>query len=151
YLVFSSVGQLAGDTNSAAAHGVYRYDFQTGELTWVSRAAPGFPPLNAGGDAVVAALPGSPSGSEADIGDWNRAISENGEYIIFTTAERLQASDVNQGLDVYAWHSGVVSMISDGRDPLGGTPANGKHALAGSGMSASGSDVFFLTHTPLVG
>lgn len=150
YLVFSSRGQLAGDTNSGAARAAYRYDFQTGELTWVSHATPGFTPLNAGDDAIVAAVPGSPSGSEADMLDWSRAISDNGEYIIFTTAERLQASDVNESLDVYEWHNGGTGLISDGHDPLGGS-GEGKHLTVASGMSASGSDIFFLTHTPLVG
>ena len=48
YLVFSGQLSTAGDTNTAGCPGscplaVYRYDFQTGALEWVSRPAPGFP------------------------------------------------------------------------------------------------------------
>jgi hypothetical protein len=159
YLVFSSPAMLAGNTSNGTAQAVYRYAFQTGELKWVSHAAPGFTPVAEAKDALVAALPGSADGSEASIGDWNRAISDNGEYVIFTTAEKLQADDINQALDVYEWHNGTVSMISGGHDPQGGRTSGvgevcrqGKPCVVtASGMSASGSDIFFLTHTPLVG
>jgi WD40-like Beta Propeller Repeat len=150
YLVFSSQAQLAGDTNekgcpSTCPQAVYRYDFETGGLTWVSKAAPAFTPV-AGGegeDAFVPPLPASVLGADANIDDWNRAISENGEYIIFTTKEKLQANDGTDALDVYEWHNGTVSMISDGRDPRG-IPED-------VAMSASGSDIFFITATELVG
>jgi hypothetical protein len=148
YLVFSSRSPLAGDTNGAA-QAVYRYDFQTGELTWVSQAAHGFTPTNEGKDAMVAPLNGTFIGAMANIGDWNRAISEDGSHIIFTTAEKLQGNDVNNAVDVYEWHDGTVSLISDGQNPvgLGGTGGN---FIAG-GMSASGSDIFFSTQASLVG
>jgi hypothetical protein len=148
YLVFSSAARLAGDTNTGLA--VYRYDFQTGELTWVSHAAPGFTPLNEGKNAFVAPLPGTAVGSELDSDDWNRAISENGEYIIFTTSEKLQADDVNGAPNVYLWHNGTVSMISDGHDPEG-VEREGPGGNVDTAMSASGSDIFFFTHTQLVG
>jgi Tol biopolymer transport system component len=152
YLVFSSPEQLAGDTNttgcpSKCPRAVYRYDFETGELTWVSHRAPGFKHKGEGKNASIARLPNTEIGAEANIDDWNRAISENGEYIIFTTAEQLQASDANQATDVYEWHGGNVRMISDGHDgqgvQLGIEPA--------AVISASGSDIFFSTGTALVG
>jgi hypothetical protein len=155
YLVFSSPGALAGDTNSAPAQAVYRYDFQTGELTWVSQAAPSLKAENGGNnpnegkDALVAPLPGTNGGAEATIDDWNRAISENGEYIIFTTTEKLQANDVNEAADVYEWHNGTVSIVSDGHNPAG--VIAGGAGKGGSAMSASGSDIFFFTHAKLVG
>jgi hypothetical protein len=184
YLVFSSPAALAGDTNikgctkngagenEKCPQAVYRYDFKEELLTWVSRPAPEFSPPGKEGeglDAFIAPVPassiGSPRnlGADANIDDWNRAISGcptkgersereelqfscpegnyDGEYIIFTTVEKLQASDVNGARDVYEWHNGTVSMISDGSDPLG---------LPEVAMSASGSDIFFITHTPLV-
>jgi hypothetical protein len=86
YLVFSSKGPLAGDTNVVTAQGVYRYQFETGELTWISHAAPAGEEArgcgigtkctgNEGQSAWVAPLPGTENGGEADIGDWSRAIS----------------------------------------------------------------------------
>jgi hypothetical protein len=167
YLAFSTHERLAGDTNcketggtEECAQAVYRYDFETGELTWVSRAAPGFTPTNEAKDAIVAPAPAPASqgsiGAYASIDDWGRAISADGSHIIFTTSERLQGTDVNNAPDVYEWRcaspcgapaaEGSVGMISDGRDPHGIGPAD-----AVSGMSASGSDIFFATHTPLVG
>jgi hypothetical protein len=144
YLVFSSAAHLAGDENSGAA---YRYYFgektETGEkpaeLTWISHAAPGFTKEKEEGEpAVIPPLNGNVVGADASVDDWNRAISENGEYVVFTTSERLQA-DAQEGVtNVYLWHDGTVSMISaEG----GAEPA----------ISSSGSDIFFATAKPLVG
>jgi hypothetical protein len=175
YLVFSSPGQFAGDTNSAAVEAAYRYDFDTGELTWISQASPGLKTEreskqltanpNEGKGAVIAPVPGTEDGAEADIEDWNRAVTGcpkgvseteqvqcpegqyDGEYVIFTTAEKLQADDVNSAPDVYEWHDGTVAMISDGHD----TQTESGTLIGASGMSASGSDIDFFTHTALVG
>jgi hypothetical protein len=158
-----------------------------GELTWVSHGAPGFKEYceeqpNAEGkeksagekehcekegqNAVITPLNGSTLGAAAGGADWGRAISSNeegthdGEYVVFTTSEKLQADDVNREPDVYLWHCSAVcphpaaessvAMISDGRDPEGVdlTPAG---EPGSPGMSASGSDIFFTTHTRLVG
>ncbi|MGO9791379.1 MAG: hypothetical protein ACLP8S_18345, partial [Solirubrobacteraceae bacterium] len=79
----------------------------------------------------------------AYFGDARRAISENGEYIVFTTSEKLQADDVSGAPQVYLWHDGTVSLISDGENRAGVTEA--------PGMSASGSDIVFDTTSKLVG
>ena len=153
YLVFSTPTKLVGDTNckGTCAQAAYRYDFQTRELTWVSQAAPGYGTEGEGKDSFIAPLPGTLDGAEASINDWNRAVSEDGSYIIFTTGEKLQADDVNSAPDVYEWHAGEVHMISDGHDPFGVELNTNAPGTGVSGMSASGSDVFFLTHSPLVG
>jgi hypothetical protein len=173
YLVFSGHLSTAGDTNSCTVScplAVYRYDFQTGALEWVSRQAPGK-------DALVAPLPGGRDGAEAHIDDWNRAISGcppkglrseaeeaefscpegqyDGKYIIFVTAEQAQGSSVSDAPTLYEWHEregreGEVHMISDGRAPDGIEPAEGT-AQQPVAMSASGSDIFFVTSTALVG
>jgi hypothetical protein len=142
YLVFDSYARLAGDdTNGGQA--VYRYDFDTGELIWISHGAPNMAPADEGIDATVAIKPSTVgSGALPTAGDANRAISDEGSYIVFSTAERLQASDVNGASNVYLWHNGTVSMISDGHDPAGASyPV----------ISASGADVFFETRERLIG
>jgi hypothetical protein len=187
YLVFSSSSQLAGDTSTGEA--VYRYDFATGELTWISQAAPQYkaereaegksPNPNEGESAFVAPLEADELGAYANFEDYSRAISgcpkgvseeereqcpegeHDGEYIIFMTTEKLQADDENKALDVYEWHcsspcehpasEGTVSMISDGHDPQGINPFFPPPEEAAAAMSASGSDIFFTTHTRLVG
>jgi hypothetical protein len=216
YLAFSSGKRLAGALNKKpegkefTGEAVYRYDFQTGQLTWISHGAPGFknekegqkgyqsegePSKGTEGESsLVPPLPGGRTGSAANANDWNRAISGcpvkgerskteelefscpegeyDGEYIIFVTAEKLQANDENRAPDVYEWHcashecphpsaEGEVHMISDGRDPVGVVSARERGGLGGGGgegsetadtvgMSASGADVFFSTHTQLV-
>ncbi len=153
YLIFKTYAHLASaDTNSGTA--VYRYDFQTGELTWVSHAAPGFAAVDEGDGAKVGARYQDlvEFGDHADVDDLERQISEDGEDIVFTTNERLQADDVNHAQDAYLWHDGTVSMVSDGQDPIGADISLSK--LTGSSepsLSASGSDIFFSTHTALVG
>ena len=142
YLIFATPTQLVSeDTNPGAA--IYRYDFQTGEVTWISHSAPGFASTNEGDRAILPAFEEEREGANADFGDLRRAISENGEYVVFRTKEKLQADDVNRAPDVYLWHNGTVSLISDGTNPEGvtETPA----------ISASGSDVFFATTSKLVG
>jgi hypothetical protein len=179
YLVFSTRSQLehTGDSNTKGCPGkcpqaVYRYDFQTGELVWVSHAASGESVPNEGVDSHVPSVRNTAVGAEADGGDWERAISGcpkgvskeeseqcpegkfDGEYIVFTTSERLQANALNNAENVYEWHNGSVRMISDGRDPASVcliAPLIGAAQKAVAGMSASGSDIFFCTNTPVVG
>ena len=145
YLVFTTYAKLApGDKGTA--QDVYRYDFQTGELTWVSHCAPDDPGCPAGTMSdISAAIPDSADehgyGALAEVNDRGRAISEDGSTIVFSTPELLQANDPSTENSVYEWHEGVVSMISDGQSA----------ASEAVGMSASGSDIFFLTRTPLVG
>jgi hypothetical protein len=191
FLVFSSGAQLAGDLNKEGIQtqqkdrerpAVYRYDFDTGELTWISHGAPGFK-VESDGEAgykgeglntVVQPLNGAVGGADASIDDENRAISGcphavtedpgeqhaeeeecpegtyDGEYIVFTTTEKLQTDDENGNSDVYLWHNGTVSMISDGQGARVVSKESfqvGKEAA----ISATGSDIFFTTEAQLVG
>ena len=202
FLVFSTPEALAGDLNtegcpSHCATAVYRYDAETGELTWVSHSA-----SEAGGSSYKdeesqGSYEGEGAGAEiaeqlgetvstatASIEDRSREISgegegegetphgHDGEYIVFTTAEKLQADDTSasQGscaplhpggtvrcpLEVYLWHEGTVRMVSDGHDPQGvgnegpSDPVGRSEDFSGTAMSASGSDVFFTTRTELL-
>lgn len=150
YLIFATTAALTADDTDTAAD-VYRYDAQTGELTRISIGEPSFSGSGNGNTAGASATIGGPSystslpwGAQADANDYQRAISDDGSDIVFSTPERLQASDTNSASDVYEWHDGVVSMVSDGQDPAGINPTS-------VAMSATGSDVFFSTHTQLVG
>jgi Tol biopolymer transport system component len=139
YLIFDTYAHLVGD-DANAGQAVYRYDFNTGELTWISHGAAGVSPTEEGMNATVAIKPSTSALPSAN--DANRAIAEDGSYVVFSTSERLQASDVNGAPNVYLWHDGAVSMISDGHDPAGASyPV----------ISASGADVFFETREQLVG
>jgi len=155
YLVFDSYAHLLPeDKNEAQA--VYRYDAETGEMSWISHGAFDFkgqceaekPTLaekktceNESDAATIPVLNHEFSGAFPDVNDINRVLSDDGEYVVFSTKEELQADDKNKEKDVYLWHDGTVSLISDGQAKEAGTPS----------MSASGSDVFFTTRTELVG
>lgn len=173
YLVFTTYARLAGkDTDHA--QDVYRYDFQTGEVTLVSHGAPGDAAAGNGElDATIAPLYGVAGALPQEADDVNRAISEDGATIVFSTAEALQQSDTNAGetpscglsyepreeptgCDVYVWHEGAVHMLSDGQSAPGadrgvGGIYGGSGGVASPGMSANGSNIFFSTATPLVG
>jgi hypothetical protein len=173
YLVFDSYAKLittGPEADTSGAQQVYRYDFRTGNIIRVSVGHEGY--ANNGNvpgyNAVVGPADHGADGASPTADDSNRSISENGETIAFVTAAPLQSTDVasesnricdeatgaddGAGCEVYAWHeceraacaggeSGEVNMLSDGQDPAGAVYA---------GMSATGSDIFFETRTPLV-
>jgi Tol biopolymer transport system component len=104
----------AADTDGAAD--VYRYDSQTGEWLRISTDTTG-----GGGNAEIRAED-----------DFRRALTGDGQTVVFQTAEALSPADTNSVGDVYAWHEGRVSLIS----PDGG---------ADPGISSSGTEIFFTT------
>lgn len=102
-LLFLSKAQLtAGDTDSA--RDLYRYDADAGELTHVSAAGPG------GSDDGAFDVIKSPNvgGSGTDYADQGRWASEDGESVVFTTAEALLAGDANGVEDSYLWRDGQL-------------------------------------------
>jgi hypothetical protein len=160
YLVFGTHAHLiAADANPAQA--IYRYDVETGQLSWISQGAVGFAARNEGRAAQIPSLPGSFNGAVANIDNEGRAISANGEYVMFSTEEKLSPEDNNglreengnvleTGNDVYLWHDGEVSLISPGQK--GDEVDLGTHGEPSEpGLSASGLDVFFTTRQQLVG
>jgi hypothetical protein len=164
YLVFSTYAKLitsGPEADTDEVQDVYRYDFATGALLRVSIGHDGAS-SNGNAPADNAVLGPEDDGSEGASPSANsatRTISENGETIAFMTAEPLQDTDAvsdaattscasggvvtigGPGCEIYVWHAGSVSMVSDGEDPVG--------VLYG-GMSPSGADIFFQTRTELV-
>jgi hypothetical protein len=180
YLVFDTYAHLITTGPEAQlpedeAQQVYRYDSQTGQLVRVSVGEPSFPASKNGNTPGMSATIASPDnkvdGAFASVNDWGRAISASGSTIVFSTPEQLQANDTNTGgakpecstqpgatsCNVYEWHEcptgmcedamhGEVNMLSPGND------AESTQTDAGvMGMSESGSDIFLLTRTSLVG
>jgi hypothetical protein len=99
----------------------------------------------------AATIPGAPS--NGGIRAYKpRVLSTDGKRLIFDSADRLFALDTNKQPDVYQWEAsgkgdcadsfGCVSLLSDGRDPLGFSFVD---------ASAEGNDVFFLAKASLVG
>jgi len=150
YLVFTSVADLTPNDTSTVAQ-IFRYDAETGELVRVSTGEAGYD--NNGNTTTNPASIKSPGGESTAHGgtayadfensdSYKRSVSADGSYVVFTTTEALSPRDTNDAPDVYEWHNGNVSLISDGTDPQGSTFAS---------MSSSGNSTFFFTQDSLVG
>ena len=126
-----SIGNSAGDCDE-----VYRYDAGSGgSLACLSCDPSGAAPVSNAFFGHSAGLEGVPSAGPV------RAMSDDGSYAFFDTADPLVPQDGNGKLDVYEWHEGKVSLISSGQDS-----ANSFFL----GASPDGSNVFFGTHARLV-
>jgi hypothetical protein len=166
FLVFESYGDLTpDDSSSTGVRQIFRYDAQAGELVRVSTGRDGFNDNgNAGlGDAsIVQESIGSASSAGPARSD--PSISHDGSYVFFESPVGLTPhalDDVAIGElegkpayaeNVYEWHNGQVSLISDGKDTT--TTTAGPHGLSSVqllGSDATGANVFFTTADPLVG
>jgi hypothetical protein len=146
YLLFSSSSELTGyDTagpcklfeNGSGANGhceeLYRYDATTGGVICVSCDPSGARPVS---NALFArSAPAGPDNGPVT------AMSDDGAYVFFDTADALVPQDTNSTLDVYEWHEGHIGLISSGKDP---SPS------FFLGASPDGANVFFGTHANLV-
>ena len=129
-----------GEHNGHCAE-VYRYDSATGGLACVSCNPSGAPPVS---NALFArSAIGQPSSGSV------RAMSDDGSYVFFDTADALVPQDENHTLDVYEWHEGRVSLISSGQDSA---PSFflGQSAAEIGGVRVEAANVFFGTHASLV-
>ncbi|HST55868.1 MAG TPA: hypothetical protein VLJ42_08225 [Solirubrobacteraceae bacterium] len=155
YLVFDTAAELTPDDTDSATD-VYLYDSGTGSLSRVSAGHSGYDGDGNNGvydsviippDFVGQAAAGSGVGSTR----LRRVVSNDGRYVFFKTAEALQSSDVNGQADVYEWHDGQVSLLSDGRNPNPEpTAAVGiSSATSFVGASITGNDAFFQTTSVL--
>jgi len=117
---------------------VYRYDSAAGpgeQITCVSCNPSGADPTSNALFARSAFSTDNPAATPP------QAISDDGSYVFFDTADALIPTDVNERLDVYEWHEGAVSLISSGRDSYDSFFLD---------SSPDGSNVFFGTHAGLV-
>ncbi len=171
FLVFLSHGALTGDDtrpdrggNSATPPAqVYRYDSQTGVMVRISIGEHGFNDDGNSG-ALDAGIAPAKVAFNLGVGPAraNPTVSADGEYVFFESPVALAAGALNEvevpyfpGLkafaeNVYEYHDGTVSLISDGRDTspksiVLGIPSSTR--LLGS--SESGADVFFATDDAL--
>ena len=75
-------------------------------------------------------------------------MSADGAYVFFQSAKSLVPGAVEGDTNVYEYHEGHVSLISDGHD---GATYREEPVVNLLGTTESGSDVFFKTADPLVG
>ncbi|HEY5044596.1 MAG TPA: hypothetical protein VII53_01940 [Solirubrobacteraceae bacterium] len=150
FLLFQSNAQLTAD-DTDTAQDIYRYDAQTGELVRISIGQSGFD-KNGNNNANTASIRVVP------FGQWSgpakhSSMSDDGQYVFFSSSEGLTSQAINdpsgQVENVYEYHDGNVSLISDGQDRsrIPGTELEGAELI---GTDSSGSDVFFSTSDQLV-
>ncbi len=147
FLVFSTFARLVG-SDTDAAKDVYRYDAETGELDRVSLGEEGYG-ANGNASALGASITQGHNGGslqfqfEMD----NRAISEDGSRIVFTSAEPLSPAASNGLVNAYEWHKepgeseGKVSLVSAG---------SAEAPVEDVVISRDGRNVFFVTVQGLV-
>jgi hypothetical protein len=140
FLVFTSSADLTpGDTSEAAQ--VFEYDAKDKSLVRVSIGQGGF--NNNGNTDEFAAGIFKPrySGSSQDPAPQLSSVSADGSYVAFQSSDALTPAAAAGSPNVYEFHDGQVSLISDGqRDP--------NTSLLG--LDSSGADIFFETSDPLV-
>ncbi|HEV7493176.1 hypothetical protein [Baekduia sp.] len=177
FLVFTSHDQLTPDDSSTpAAAQVFRYDASTGELIRISIGDKGY--NDNGNSSTTDCGQGNICSEDASIvrphvgragpARIDPTMSDDGSYVLFQSPLALtpgaldrariadEAGSPVYALNVYAYHAGRVSLISDGRDTASGhlspcfTASGGISAVCLIGASTSGHDVFFSTADQLV-
>jgi hypothetical protein len=144
-LVFDSDSRLTSYDNAGRSE-LYRYDAPSATIACVS-CSPAFAAPSGPLDPVFhTSFWGEPHGAVQQFG----GLSDDGDTVFFASTDELlpaaanvlEAEPGNPIYDIYEWHDGVLSLISSG------TSLSSDFLL---GASASGSEVFFLTASQLVG
>jgi hypothetical protein len=160
FLVFSSHRALTRDDSRAeepAPAQVYEYDATTRTLIRISIGNQEFNgDGNEGtGDASIVPASEGEAGRTVPV-RLDPTMSDDGAYVFFQSPIALTPQSLNdvsagEGLaqNVYEYHDGRVSLLSDGRDtsPAGGLPESPVELL---GSDPSGSSAFFATFDPLL-
>jgi DNA-binding beta-propeller fold protein YncE/Tol biopolymer transport system component len=162
FLVFVSSGDLTvDDTSVTGAEQVFRYDALAGQLVRVSIGERGF---NDNGNAGPNTHRNQRRGGALGVGALgDPLISNDGSYVFFTSPVGLTPgalndvrigyfafnNEVTYARNLYEWHEGHVSLISDGRDVNKETNPEFS-AVRLIGVDASGANVFFQTVDALV-
>ncbi len=184
FLVFESHAALTPDhSRSEGPVQIYRYDAQTGEIVRISVGEQGF--NDNGNDGVVAAriveeagasiVAAYRGGVHAGPARRDPTMSNDGSYVFFQSPVALTPHALNDvelpkldigghivtpyAENVYEYHDGRVSLISDGQDVSSsrtpcveaniGVPVF-QSAVCLLGTDATGHDVFFTTADRLV-
>lgn len=118
YLYFVSRARLTADEAVGdITADIFRYDAQTEELRRVWRPEPEF--NGAGRAPATFAVTSSVPDQASTHYDYTTGITEDGERLVFTTAQQLDPADVNDKVDVYLWdgRDGSIALVSGGRGP----------------------------------
>jgi hypothetical protein len=134
YVVFTSTADLTHE-NTHGATQVFEYSAQSGSLVRVSTGTGG--PDEYGSTIVRQEYSGSQN-PEPQLS----SISEDGSYVVFQSDDALVPQATLGYTNVYEYHNGQVSLISDGQDHTG--------EMGRFGIDGSGEDIFFTSADQLV-
>jgi hypothetical protein len=149
FLVFTSKRDLTPDDTSSGAEQVFEYDAQSAALLRVSIGQGGF---NHDGndtgevDDAKIAVPHFGSQFKPAAYSSELSVSADGSYVFFESPVALTPQALNERerlQNIYEYHDGRVSLISDGQD------TSGRVKLLST--DESGADVFFTSIDQLVG
>jgi hypothetical protein len=162
FLLFSSTGHLTPDDH-ASTRQIFRYDAQSGVLVRISIGERGFNDNGNGGVGEPRFVPARKQRRRAgNNGRPSPSISDDGQRVFFQspiglTPEAFDDRQISEhegepqyAQNIYEYHGGHVSLITDGRDT---TPVANDNCLDTAGLiesttcligtDASGNDVFF--------
>jgi hypothetical protein len=124
---------------SGQCRDLYVYSADTGQLRCASC---GQDSASANADAAINVA----TNTSGAVGTWsrNRAISDDGRYVFFSTVNALVPEDINGKSDAYEYDTATdrLHLLSSGKDPSDSYFMN---------ASPSGNDAFILTRQRLVG
>jgi hypothetical protein len=139
-LLFESKAALTADDGDGGNRDVFRYDADADEIVRISKALPGG---QDDGSFDVTSRAFLKAASGTDYAQENRWVSDDGQVIVFTTAEGLIPSDLNGVTDTYMWSEEQLVRLPGTSDPLGNL--HDKPTL-----TESGDEVAFTTFEPLL-
>jgi hypothetical protein len=140
FLVFTSGADLTHVGTSIPE--VFEYDAVTKKLALVSQVQGGL------GGAFRAEIVFPNYTDHSDPSPQPTSVSDDGSVVVFQSEAALTAQAILGYNNVYEYHDGHVSLISDGQDRSirsGGFPT-----VSLIGVDSSGKDIFFTTADPLV-
>ncbi len=144
FIVFTSAADLTPDDTSSMPQ-VFEYDAQAKVLTRVSRAESG---LAVGGRDFSAKIVHPRYAGTFDPATQPSSVSDDGAYVAFQSEAKLTRQAALGFNNVYEFHDGRVSLISDGQDRSSG--GGGIPSVSLVGVDGSGTDIFFMTADQLV-
>jgi hypothetical protein len=160
FLAFESHGNLTGENVNPLGTQIYRYDAQTADLVRISIGEHGFNDNGADSTLNARIVPGHFGVFQGAPARLDPSMSDDGEYVFFESQVGLTRHALNEVVigrnpsggpayanNIYEYHDGQVSLITDGRDT---TELDGKSTVELFGTDASGADVFFRTADQLV-
>jgi hypothetical protein len=145
-LVFISAADLTlGDTSTEPQ--VFEYDAQLKTLVRISVGQDGFNDNGNTSQYAAGIVAPSYNGSQ-DPAPQLTSISDDGSIVAFQSPDALTPQAAAGYVNVYEYHSGQVSLISDGQDRTSGQGGVPSTSLVG--MDGSGADIFLTTADQLV-